>query len=179
MALGAPAHAHANAAVAIVLAAVLIAAIGLPPPSGIDVGPPGGPAVPVAASAGHGRIAVGDEHVCVLTPSGAADCWGGAEAAGHRGPFGQIVAGGLHTCGLTPSGAAECWGSDCSGESGRHPGLFVQLAAGRDHTCGSRLRPFAMAAAWPEVEIPADRDAARPARELRRAAGAPVDDAAP
>jgi alpha-tubulin suppressor-like RCC1 family protein len=75
-------------------------------------------------------VSVGDEHVCGVTTSGAAYCWGennnGALGDGTYGDtledgpslvagginWGSISAGLWHTCGLSASGVAYCWGAD-------------------------------------------------------------------
>ena len=79
-------------------------------------------------------LAVGDNHTCGLTASGAAWCWGtndhgqlgdgtlidrstaAAVAGGHV--FTRITAGYAHTCGLTAAGTMYCWGSGSSGSMG-------------------------------------------------------------
>jgi alpha-tubulin suppressor-like RCC1 family protein len=69
----------------------------------------------------------GSSHVCGLTTTGQARCWGNNNA-GQLGnnslvaksspvpvptmlTFQSIAAGGLHTCGITAAGLAYCWGS--------------------------------------------------------------------
>ena len=79
-------------------------------------------------------LAVGDNHTCGLTASGATWCWGTndhgqlgdgtlidrstavAVSGGHV--FTQITAGYAHTCGLTADGAIHCWGYGSSGAMG-------------------------------------------------------------
>jgi alpha-tubulin suppressor-like RCC1 family protein len=92
---------------------------------------------PVAVSGGltFASLAAGRAHVCGLTRSGAAYCWGSnfdgelgntsvsgttttptAVIGGHT--FYQLAASGFHTCGLTATGAAYCWGSNNHGQLG-------------------------------------------------------------
>jgi alpha-tubulin suppressor-like RCC1 family protein len=86
-------------------------------------------------SSGVVAISTGTSHVCVLTTSGAAKCWG----SGQGGKLGNgamidaltpvnvtgmssgvvaISAGQHYTCALTTSGAAKCWGYGRSGQLG-------------------------------------------------------------
>ena len=80
------------------------------------------------------KIAVGDGHICGLTPSGEAYCWG-TNSAGQLGDgsnserpgptpvkasqrFAEISVGASHTCALTTDGAAFCWGANRFGQLG-------------------------------------------------------------
>jgi alpha-tubulin suppressor-like RCC1 family protein len=83
---------------------------------------------------GHGLVslAIGDAHMCGLTASGSAWCWGWNKngqlgdvttteqldpvpvQGGHT--FVQLVAGLRHTCGLTATGEIWCWGDGSVGE---------------------------------------------------------------
>jgi hypothetical protein len=111
-------------------------------------------------------VAVGGEHTCGLTQSGAAYCWGSnmwgqlgtgsTDATAHASPtrvagtltFTQLVAGTFHTCGLTTAGAAHCWGGNPAGPVSPIDDIaatprrievtspFTALAAGAHHTCG-------------------------------------------
>jgi alpha-tubulin suppressor-like RCC1 family protein len=79
-------------------------------------------------------IVAGTVHVCGLTSSGNAYCWG-ANDAGQLGigtttvvpgptpvvgdiSFAALTAGDRHTCGLTADGAAYCWGDNALGALG-------------------------------------------------------------
>lgn len=98
------------------------------------------------------KIAVGDSHICGLTPSGEAYCWG-ANANGQLGDgsnaerpgptpvrapqrFTEISVGGGHTCALTTDGAAFCWGANRYGQLGdgsrsnRNRPVLVRSTAG-------------------------------------------------
>jgi alpha-tubulin suppressor-like RCC1 family protein len=89
------------------------------------------------------RVSAGGFHVCSLTPTDLAFCWGSnsdgqlgtgsstgpeacsgapcstrpvAVAGGHR--FKQVNAGGIHTCGVTQTDLAYCWGINNKGQLG-------------------------------------------------------------
>jgi alpha-tubulin suppressor-like RCC1 family protein len=102
--------------------------------------------LPVALSAPSGgsvltfsSIWVGNSHVCGLTITGLAYCWGAnftgqlgdgsttasslpvaviAPSGGSVLTFSSITAGNSHSCGLTSTGTAYCWGSNGYGELG-------------------------------------------------------------
>jgi alpha-tubulin suppressor-like RCC1 family protein len=80
------------------------------------------------------QVAVGADHTCGVTPSGAAYCWGGndygqlgdgsvtsstvpAPVAGGLS-FASVSVGWSFTCGVTPGGAAYCWGANDVGSVG-------------------------------------------------------------
>jgi alpha-tubulin suppressor-like RCC1 family protein len=106
-------------------------------------------------------LAAGEYHVCGLTTSGSAYCWGfnaygqigdgttidretvTAVSGGHT--FATLTAGYYRTCGLTTTGAAYCWGYDGNHPFGTYANPrplavggpnFTTLAVGFDHTCG-------------------------------------------
>ena len=120
---------------------------------------------PVVGGLTFSSLAVGNQHVCGVSTSGSAYCWGstpnGAFGDGtvgkHLTPtptapgmtFGSIVAGSDFTCALTIAGAAYCWGLGPTGQLGdggdtnsTRPvpvagGLsFRSLAAGGQTVCG-------------------------------------------
>lgn len=117
----------------------------------------------VAGGLTFASLTGGEKHICGLTTSGAAYCWG-SNSAGQLGDgttveraavapvsgdfvFATLTAGAYHTCGLTTSGAAYCWGYD---PLFRGPGTdatktpravrgglaFAEIGAGYGHTCG-------------------------------------------
>ncbi|HEX5409026.1 MAG TPA: hypothetical protein VFW89_04575 [Gemmatimonadaceae bacterium] len=96
---------------------------------------------PVAVTGGltFRSLTAGDLHVCALTASGMAYCWGAddagqlGDAALHGSPgafrdepvavqgglaFSSLAGGGIHTCGVTQSGATYCWGLNVNGQLG-------------------------------------------------------------
>lgn len=111
------------------------------------------------------QIALGAYHSCLVTESGAAQCWGlndnGLLGLGYVGgafsepqqPLGlgsgmiAIAAGYWHTCALSNAGGVYCWGQNSSGEVGNgasgsivHTPFAVTtsalaLATGRWHSC--------------------------------------------
>jgi alpha-tubulin suppressor-like RCC1 family protein len=80
------------------------------------------------------QISVGFEHVCAITPTGEAYCWGDnlsgqlgdgtsvrrsiPTLVGSNIAFKSISAGNLQTCALSFQGKAFCWGGDSYGEIG-------------------------------------------------------------
>jgi alpha-tubulin suppressor-like RCC1 family protein len=80
-------------------------------------------------------VAVGGEHSCAVTNSGAVKCWGSdyygelgdgsthqrvkpVPVSGLSKGVVQISAGGYHTCAVTKAGAARCWGYNGYGQLG-------------------------------------------------------------
>jgi hypothetical protein len=119
--------------------------------------------VPIVGNLRLSAITVGD-HVCALTVSGDAYCWGqnlwpmaGGWAAtptlvegGFK--FVAITGGWFYNCALTAAGEAHCWGQNISGQLGTTPpgstavprpvtgGLrFSMISAGLGMTCGVTL----------------------------------------
>ncbi len=121
---------------------------------------------PVAGGLTFKEVSAGGKHVCGVTTSGEAYCWG-ANGQGQLGDgssaeqplptpvaggltFTTVSAGGRHTCGVTTDGDAYCWGENTDGRLGdgtttgrETPSLvaggitFESVAAGlSDHTCG-------------------------------------------
>jgi alpha-tubulin suppressor-like RCC1 family protein len=120
----------------------------------------------VAGKLAFAAVSAGRSHVCGLTTTGAAYCWGD----NHNGQLGNgdtlaaaapvPVTGGLtfmaisagidHTCGLTRSGVAYCWGNNHGGQLGNGsisyvnstPVLvsgrvtFTAVGAGYEYACG-------------------------------------------
>lgn len=91
-------------------------------------------ATDAAASAHHGTVIAGGVDSCLLTPSGAAYCWGGndqgqlgtgnvARAAAPAAVAGDVhfasISPGLsHTCAIARDGASYCWGANDHGQLG-------------------------------------------------------------
>ena len=118
-----------------VIVSIVSLAAGACAPDLTDMGENGN--APVAESA---MIVTGDEHACMLLPTGTVRCWGqnefGQLGMGHTRPveYGQmktqdsdvaldgaavdIVAGRFHTCALLEDGAVQCWGGNEYGQLG-------------------------------------------------------------
>ena len=89
---------------------------------------------PVSGGLTFRSLSAGYIHVCGLTTSGAAYCWGSnsqgqllvGNSTNANAPvpvggglaFADISAGAQHTCAVTTAGAAYCWGYNHSGELG-------------------------------------------------------------
>lgn len=96
-----------------------------------------------------GRIALGQDHTCILQYDQSVDCYGWnsrGQAEDHPGPLHDIVSGTFHNCGLLPDDTAVCWGDGRNGELNVPGGAFKQIAAGDGYTCG--LRPTGMVECW-------------------------------
>ncbi|HYN82170.1 MAG TPA: hypothetical protein VES88_11750 [Gemmatimonadaceae bacterium] len=102
-------------------------------------------------------LAVGDNHSCALSVSGAAYCWG-TNGSGQLGngtttgslvpvpvsgglQFAAITAGAISTCALTTQGAAYCWGQNFTGLSSSTPVplpgnvRFALISMSSTHAC--------------------------------------------
>ena len=113
------------------------------------------------ATDGARHIATAGLATCVLTPSGAADCFGdfasdteSGEPEDHTGPYSQLAGSGDagHVCGLTLEGAADCWGDNFLGQSQDQTGPFAQLAVGGTSSCG--LTPAGEVDCWGLTDAP-------------------------
>jgi alpha-tubulin suppressor-like RCC1 family protein len=123
-------------------------------------------AQPVLGGLSFSSISVGGEHICALTLSGAAYCWGNGRqgqlgnsmieasqptAVTSNLSFSSINAGGQHTCALS-SGVAYCWGFNSRGQLGDGSNnlsvlptivlgnlSFSSLETNYDHSCAITL----------------------------------------
>ncbi|HJQ19931.1 MAG TPA: protein kinase [Gemmatimonadaceae bacterium] len=98
------------------------------------------------------KLSLGDSHMCGITPSGEAFCWG-SNAEGQLGDgttkdrdkptpvavvqrFTEISVGAAHTCALGADGTAYCWGANKFGQLGdgsrsnRNKPVLVRTTAG-------------------------------------------------
>lgn len=100
--------------------------------SGPDAGGDGAP------NAGF-HITMGQEHGCVLAPSGKATCWGDNSddqlGLPVDGVYRELSAGDYHTCAITEARALTCAGRNQRGQRVQAAGPFVHVAAGDAHTC--------------------------------------------
>lgn len=129
---------------------------------------------PVVGGYLFAELTVGHSHVCGLTSSGTALCWGQAGRIGDGAVtdrvspvpvqggsliFTGISAGGDHTCAIAVGNATYCWGGNGSGQIGDSsrtdravPTLvtggigFRSVVAGTFHTCA--LTPAGTAYCW-------------------------------
>lgn len=110
-------------------------------------------------------LSAGEEHVCGLSATGKAYCWGRnthgqlGDGTTQRRPrptpvstnlvFASLSAGERHSCGLTKAGKAYCWGDNEYGQLGTEAIeaqyapvavsgdlVFTALSAGGHHSCG-------------------------------------------
>lgn len=127
--------------------------------------------LPVPVAGGHffASLAVGQNHVCGLTPGGAVYCWG-INASGQLGrgdtlysatpvevalddPASSITAGGSFSCALSTGGQAFCWGDNSGGQVGNGSTIstvlipqpveggatYKAISAGMNHACAIRI----------------------------------------
>lgn len=125
--------------------------------------------LPTPVSGGHAfrLVDVGWSHICGLTTTGKAYCWG-QNGAGQLGigtfspwattpqpaagdlVFKSISVGGAHTCGVTTAAQGYCWGWGINGRLGNGSTanrnvptlvsgglMFESISAGFEHTCGA------------------------------------------
>ncbi|MFU8802307.1 MAG: hypothetical protein ACNA8W_00720 [Bradymonadaceae bacterium] len=62
------------------------------------------------------QISAGGDHVCMLTPNGTINCWGGDNTFGQRsvppGQYRHVASGSVASCAITTDDAVVCWGSN-------------------------------------------------------------------
>jgi len=122
------------------------------------------PSKAVAGNVSLRALAVGRYHVCGLSASGEAYCWGSDEYGEATGVasyrysiptkvatpyrFSSLTIGLYHTCGLTTDSLAVCWGANSKNQLGiggvsatarptavASTERFVRISAGLDQTC--------------------------------------------
>lgn len=121
-------------------------------------------------NSGVARISSGSNHVCVVTTSGGAKCWGWnnkgqvgntggnsilapVDVVGLASGVANIAGGERHTCAVTSSGSAKCWGLNSYGQLGNNsttntylPVDVVGLASGVTYISGGSIHTCALAA---------------------------------
>ena len=145
------------------LPAPTVAANGLDASTGVTVRAPAPVSVSEAVrDVGHFTIAAGASDTCVLSPDGAAYCWGSnsdGQLGGPRGDsrvatvaapvrFTSIAPGLAHSCAVATTGAVYCWGNNDRGELGDGSTTsrsapvratagrsFSKVVTGAEHTC--------------------------------------------
>lgn len=99
-----------------------------------------------------GIFASGASHLCILSGSKDAVCWGSNGRTGQAEPpaikFSQVAAGGRQSMGLTESGQLHCWGQYKELCPSNKP--FTVVDAGYYHACG--LSQAGTISCWGDTE---------------------------
>lgn len=96
--------------------------------------------LPEARESRVDRIAIGDDHGCLLRENRTIRCWGLSRSTWGTptGAFAAIDASGSTTCALRADGVPVCWGPGPVSTYAAPPGQFVAVAAAGEHgrPCG-------------------------------------------